>query len=405
MATASWTKLKLDEICTMKYGVMPKKSDLVEEGYPVFSGYRIVGYHKTYLYEEPEIVVIARGVGGTGDVKLSPPKAYITNLSIVLQLKAKDVIKKFLYYQLSSRNLRILDSGAAQSQITITDLKNYEVQLPSPSTQQKIASILSAYDDLIENNMKRIKILEEMAQMIYGEWFVNFRFPEHEKVKMVKSELRMIPKGWQVKKMSEVADVIDCLHSKKPKAIEEGTKILLQLFNIGDSGKMDMSKKFFISEEDYALWTRRIEASEGDCVITNVGRIAAVGQIPQGIKAALGRNMTAVRAKPEHMTPSFLIQYLLSPHMQNEVLMKKDSGTIMDSLNVKGIVRLSIVIPLKEVMTLFDNIVKPLRRRLELLAEQNNNLRKTRDLLLPKLINGEIDVEGLDISTSHEVTI
>lgn len=341
-------------------------------------------------------------------VKNPRPNTVVSTGFAVLRAK-ESIDKRYIYYSVTSQAftdyLSANVKGAAYPAVDTEIIARGKIYLPSLATQHKIASILSAYDDLIENNLNRIKILEEMAQMIYREWFVNFRFPGHEKVKMVKSELRMIPKGWQVKKMSEVADVIDCLHSKKPKAIEEGTKILLQLFNIGDSGKMDMSKKFFISEEDYALWTRRIEASEGDCVITNVGRIAAVGQIPQGIKAALGRNMTAVRAKPEHMTPSFLIQYLLSPHMQNEVLMKKDSGTIMDSLNVKGIVRLSIVIPLKEVMTLFDNIVKPLRRRLELLAEQNNNLRKTRDLLLPKLINGEIDVEGLDISTSHEVTI
>ena len=86
-AKNEWKKIKLGEICSMKYGKMPIKSDIVESGYPVFSGYKIVGYSKKYLYDEPEIVVVARGVGGTGDVKLSPPKAFITNLSIVLQLK------------------------------------------------------------------------------------------------------------------------------------------------------------------------------------------------------------------------------------------------------------------------------------------------------------------------------
>jgi type I restriction enzyme S subunit len=149
----------------------------------------------------------------------------------------------------------------------------------------------------MENNTRRIKILEEMAQMVYREWFVNFRFPGHEKIKTVDSELGPIPRGWMIKEMQEVADVIDCLHSKKPESCEDGYGLLLQLFNVGENGKIDLSKKYLISEADYKLWTSRIEVSAGDCVITNVGRIAAVAQIPEGLKAATGRNMTAVRPR------------------------------------------------------------------------------------------------------------
>ena len=147
---------------------------------------------------------------------------------------------------------------------------------------------------------------------------------------MVESELGMVPEGGAVKEMREVADVIDCLHSKKPLEFKGGTKTLLQLFNIADCGKLDLSKRFFISDDDYLLWTNRIETFCGDCIVTNVGRIAAVAQIPKGEKVGLGRNMTAIRPKTGIMTPTYLIEYLLSPHMDNEVQKKKDAGTIMD---------------------------------------------------------------------------
>ena len=140
---------------------------------------------------------------------------------------------------------------------------------------------------------------------------------------MVDSPLGRIPEGWEIKEMKELAEVIDCLHSKKPEAVENGYGILLQLFNIGDGGKIDLSKKFLICESDYKLWTSRIEVRGGDCLITNVGRIAAVAQIPQGAKAALGRNMTSVRPKPGRLTPTYLIEYLLSSHMENEVIRKE----------------------------------------------------------------------------------
>ena len=121
-------------------------------------------------------------------------------------------------------------TGVARFQFT-TFAEREPLRLPAKSVQCQIAAILSAYDDLIENNTRRIKILEEMAQMIYREWFVNFRSPGHEKVELVESELGPIPAGWHVKEMQEVAEVIDCLHSKKPEEYESGVGTLLQLFN------------------------------------------------------------------------------------------------------------------------------------------------------------------------------
>ncbi|HOW31172.1 MAG TPA: restriction endonuclease subunit S [Bacteroidales bacterium] len=162
-----WERINLGSLGTMKYGKMPNKQDLVDEGYPVFSGYRITGFHKEYLFKEPQLIVVARGVGGTGDVKISPPFCYLTNLSIAIQTNDDLVDRYFLKYRLSVQNLRSLDSGAAQSQITIGSLEQFETTIPPLPTQRRIASILSAYDSLIENNLKRIKLLEEKAFLRY----------------------------------------------------------------------------------------------------------------------------------------------------------------------------------------------------------------------------------------------
>ena len=101
-----------------------------------------------------------------------------------------------------------VSKGTTQDNLSLDKLLSFQILTPPLDSQKKIASILSAYDDLIENNLKRIKILEEMAQMIYREWFVNFRFPGHEKVKMVKSELGMIPEGWEVKKLGDFYGIL-----------------------------------------------------------------------------------------------------------------------------------------------------------------------------------------------------
>jgi hypothetical protein len=129
----SWKKVQLGQICSFKYGQMPNKADLRDVGYPVFSGYGIVGASTKFHYETPQIIVVARGVGGTGDVKMSPPFCFLTNLSIAVLPNDPEVDKAFLYYRLAGPKLWDLRTGSAQAQITIERLRIYEIELPEPS--------------------------------------------------------------------------------------------------------------------------------------------------------------------------------------------------------------------------------------------------------------------------------
>lgn len=140
-----YTVRSLGSFSEMKYGKMPNKKMSSDKGkYPIFSGYRVVGYCDECNIGEQQLVVVARGVGGTGDVKLSPGACFLTNLSIAVSVDESVALKKYLYYYFLKNNLRYLDSGSAQSQITIGDLKNVEVPLPSIETQKKVVSILDA---------------------------------------------------------------------------------------------------------------------------------------------------------------------------------------------------------------------------------------------------------------------
>ena len=127
----------------------------------------------------------------------------------------RHILYCLISHRYKQKLLAIAQGGATREALTKEKIEDFEILLPSLSSQHKIASILSAYDDLIENNLKRIKILEEMAQMIYREWFVNLRIPGHEKFKMVKSELGMIPEGWEVKKLG---DFVELAYGKALKA-------------------------------------------------------------------------------------------------------------------------------------------------------------------------------------------
>jgi len=130
-----WRTKKLAKIADMRYGKMIDAQFISEHGYPIYSGYGIRGYCQEYMYEEPQILVIARGVSGTGKVRMSPAKSHITNLSIVLELSCDAMQKEYLFHHLKNRNLRALDSGSAQSQITIADLEPFPVLCPPSDLQ------------------------------------------------------------------------------------------------------------------------------------------------------------------------------------------------------------------------------------------------------------------------------
>lgn len=208
----------------------------------------------------------------------------------------------------------------------------------------------------------------------------------------------MAIKAYEMKPLSEIAEVIDCLHSKKPEAIEDGTKQLIQLDNITNSGFLDMDKmKYMISDDDYAFWIRKCEIVAGDCLITNVGRVGAVSQAPVGTHAAMGRNMTCIRLKKHFELQAYLITMLLSDHMKYEISKNTDVGTIMNALNVKDIPKLLFPIFSDREMKNLESDLKSIRGMIETNYLENQRLSRLRDALLPRLMSGEIDVSNIDL--------
>lgn len=299
----------------------------------------------------------------------------------------------FLYYWIKSNEsflMKIVEStsiGAGKLDMKV--LRNIKMSLPSENEQKNITKTISCIDDKIELNNRMNKTLTEMAQAIFKSWFVDFE--PFQDAEFVDSELGRIPKTFTVSTIGNFSDIIDCLHSKKPNRCKSG-KPFLQLNNIRDSGLLDMKDIYYITEADYLRWISRCEASEGDCVITNVGRVGAVSQIPEGIKAALGRNMTCVRCKRENSYPTFLIECLVSEQMRHEIEMKTDSGTILNSLNVKNIPKLRFICPDINSLDAFEKISRPIRKQMENIVRENRLLSSLRDTLLPKLMSGEIRV-------------
>ncbi|HCN51826.1 MAG TPA: hypothetical protein DIT10_22540 [Chryseobacterium sp.] len=164
-----WQVIKLEEIANLKYGKMLDSENFIEQGYPVFSGYGIRGYYTKYMYEKPQIIVLCRGVSGTGEVKMSPPFSFITNLSIIVENKEEVISKQFLFYFLKNDNLRSLDSGSAQSMITTGDLYNRNILLPNRRVQIDFEKIIERIFNYCESSKQQIQKLTQLQNLLLAQ--------------------------------------------------------------------------------------------------------------------------------------------------------------------------------------------------------------------------------------------
>lgn len=370
----------LGDFVSLQYGKLPPKENTPDGEYPIFTGYRIAGYGKTYLFADPEVVVVARGVGGTGDVKISPPFSYVTNLSIVLQ-PIKPLNKYFLRDYLSLANLRQLDSGAAQSMITIDSLKRFPVKFPTLEIQNRIAEILVRYEDLIENNRRRIALLEESARLLYREWFVNLRFPGYATL----SSMNGVPAGWRKVPISEQTIFLN--------------RGITPAYNDSSPGLVINQK--CIREGRLSMMLARRQSKEvkperliqvGDVLInsTGAGTLGRVAQVRSPVEnCTVDTHVTIARPLCVEWA-TYFGQALLSLEPTFAGLGKGATNQL--ELNRADIGSIEIWCPPLSLVQNFHERVWPMLEQAENLLLSNRKLADARDELRHKLMSGEIEV-------------
>lgn len=286
------------------------------------------------------------------------------------------VVKEFLYYKLIEleKHFHSESYGAAIQNINTDILRRTKILLPPLETQKRIASILSNYDDLIENNLKRIKLLEETAQNIYKEWFVNFRFPNYEHTEFDSES--GLPVGWEIKK---IEDCIKIMKGKKPKkeysTIGEN-RILYLLVDV-----LERRELRFTENESVQL------ASEGETLMLMDG--SRSGLVFKSLEGAIGSTLAVFRIK----NVVFGINYCFNYFKFREVeIISKNTGSAIPHANKSYIYGMDIPIPSDKISTEFETITSKIYQQIEILSSQNQKLKEARDILLPRLMNRTIEV-------------
>lgn len=320
--------------------------------------------------------------------------------SIRLRFVSEDCHPRFYAYLFRSHMIRqalsLHGGGTNISNLNQDILGRLQVPLPPKSIQCKIASILSAYDDLIENNTRRITILDKMAKMIYREWFVNFRPPGHEKAKVVESEMGPIPSGWKIKTIGEIATVKGGKRLARGKSVVDGPTEhpYVRVKDMCEWG-VELSDIKYIDEETHRPISRYTITSK-EIYISIAGTIGRVGIVPTKIS---GANLTENAAKisdVKEISQHLLLSYLRSPTGQHQIA-SKVVGTSQPKLALFRIEEIKVPVPPKDLQHFLTPWLSRVHDQTERLQGTNLVLHQTRDLLLPKLISGEsVSVEQFE---------
>ncbi len=359
----------------------------------------------TRLAKVGDVVIASAGQGKTrGQVAYCLTDTYINQSVIAIRTKEELLNSKFLFYNLTSRynELRLLsDSSSSRGSLTVKIFEELNINLPKIEDQKKIAKVLSNYDDLIENNNKRIKILEEMAQKIYKEWFVDFKFPNHETATFKQTDLGEIPSDWEFIELQKILSLQHGYAFKSSQFSDNKTnKILVRMGNFQSYGgvQFEDNTKYLVDgeqyQEKYVLNAKDLVMVLSD--VTREGRIIGnVGFIPEDDNIYL-LNQRVARINTNEKYKQYLILLFNSKIFKSHCLSRADSATVLNLSN-DDIYDYKISLPNDSILSKFNRIISPILKEIAIIISKNQTLKQTRDLLLPRLISGEIDVENMEI--------
>ncbi len=349
----------------------------------------------TKLLDEGDIVVSARGT--VGKVVVCGKKMAFNQSCYALLTKDNNKLSQnYLFYLLQEKikYLRQMAVGGVFNTIIKSTLEKIPVELPDIPIQVKIADILSVYDDLINTNRRRIQLLEEAARLLFREWFVYFRFPGHEKVKIVDC----VPKWWKREKLNRLVSFLGGHAFKSTSYKQEGKYGIVTIKNVQQSSFIPECTDYL--EETPNTMKKHCFLTNGDILISltgNVGRVCLV----YGENYLLNQRVAKIEAK--NKTPKSFIYWMFDNLIMQKRIENLSYGSAQQNLSTIKLGEQTVIIPPDPLLESFDEIVSLINIEIIQLLIQNQKLAQARDLLLPRLMSGAIEGSESNIEISKEM--
>lgn len=333
--------------------------------------------NKRAIPQENDIIFAREAPAGNAALITKGQLVCLGQRTVLIRPNTDQVDPRYLVYYLLDphQQARLLgfSHGATVGHVNIPDIANLSVNLPSLKTQSEIADIIDKYENLLDVNNKRIKALEQMAENLYKEWFVRFRFPGHETAKFENG----IPKGWEIKRLSDIANVV--MGQSPPSEYYNMENIGLPFHQgVGSYGDI------YLDDSIYSTEGKRV--AEPNSIIFSVR--APVGRINITLnRIVLGRGVASINSKANRN--AFLYWQLKSTFATEDVI---GNGAIFASVTKDELLQQKMLVPDIDKQILFDSFAKKIEKQIRCYYLSNKNLIKQRDLLLPRLMSGKLEV-------------
>jgi type I restriction enzyme S subunit len=305
---------------------------------------------------------------------------------VILRCNKEGILPAYLYHFLRSPHfhgqVNSLRSGVAQPQLPIRDMRRIKLTLPKVPMQQSIVSILSAYDDLIENNRRRIQLLEQGARLLYKEWFVHLRFPGHEHVTFTDG----VPEGWEKKSLADLADSVSYGLTASSTQEEVGPKFL-RITDIVPA-ILNWDEVPFCEATEKEIDRNRLEV--GDVVVARTGATVGYAKLISYIASEAVYASYLVRFRFRNPTIRLISGIFMESDTYKEHVRNHAGGAAQPNANAKVLGLAILLIPPQVLQEQFSASMTPIFNQRDTLISQNDRLAKARDLLLPRLMSGEV---------------
>lgn len=322
-------------------------------------------------------------------------KSVCTNQGFKNLICKKDIIDyiyMFYFLKMNKPVLEMFATGATFPELSAITLKKIKIQIPPLPIQQRIADILSEYDELIENNNRRIELLETAAQQIYKEWFVRMRFPNHKNTQLENG----IPQGWEVVKLDDIIQIVDGdrgnNYPKQHEFSDEGYCLFINAGNVTKNG-FDFSTNNFISKEKDSV-LRKGKLQGNDIIMTTrgtVGNLAFYSKFVPYDNIRINSGMVIIRQKSSIVNSIFLYSLLRSDNVKKAIELYS-SGSAQPQLPIKDMRKIKVILPNEYLIKQFTDKVFEIETLIGNLKTQKSKLIKQRDLLLSRLMSGKLEV-------------
>lgn len=339
---------------------------------------------------------MASVVGRVARVRHQTPSLLNQRVGKITVINPDEMDLDYVYYYLSQDLIKIqlaskAGGAANQANISPSDVKNLDIPFPNIDVQRRISGILSVYDNLIENNQKQIKLLEEAARRLYKEWFVDLRFPGYEDTPIVDG----VPEGW---KKCLLGDINCSLESgSRPKGGIDASLVdgvpSIGAENVIGLGCYNYSSEKLITK-DFFSKMKRGKLCDKDILIYKdgayIGRTSLFQDGFPHLEAAVNEHVFLLHAADEHI--QYYLFFTLYQQEYYQKMQKLNKNAAQPGINSKAMMSLPVLLPTEDILDGFDSFATPLMHKIFNLAKQNRRLELARDRLLPKLMSGEIEV-------------